>query len=103
MISFCNIKYGTVRVCYPVAYCTARQLSTTSKLFGLTVMRQHTSLLPYPFIHLHTLPMPPGLHARRHSAPGVERAREEGRRRLVMVRVRVRVRVRARARAQVSG
>ena len=32
--------------------------------------------------------------ARRHSAPGVERAREEGRRRLVMVRVRVRVGVR---------
>ena len=31
--------------------------------------------------------------ARRHSAPGVERAREEGRRRLVMVRIRVRVRV----------
>ena len=89
-------------VCYPVAYCTARQLSTTS-LFGLMVMRQHTSLLPYPFIHLHTLLMPPGLHARRHSAPGVERAREEGRRRLVMVRVRVRVRIRVRVRVRAEG
>ena len=33
-----------------------------------------------------------------HSAPGVERAREEGRRRLVMVRIRVRVRVGVRVR-----